>query len=266
MATMYSRFALLSILESMSKVRLESQLWCALSQNGISQLQPTRRGCRTGRRKVKSLDIRWETWKHSTLLDIETFNSLNDFGDQDRGHLHISSSNLLNIQVDTSGSGNHNNSILASRLAVSTIDPALDTGLQMTQSERPLLEKSAYHVMKIMVTNVAPKIDEVQEFIHRSKAGLVFITETWLKSSIQDSVIDISGYTILRKDRSLDNHSGVCIFLKDDAFALVNSRAVMSIKRYGCSYALLPSKGLFLSNRCCYISSLLDKARERFNA
>ena len=101
------------------------------------------------------------------------------------------------------------------------IDPAPDTGLQMTQSERPLLEKSAYHVPKIMVTNVmslAPKIDEVHEFIHRSKAGLVFITETWLKSSIQDSVIDISGYTVLRKDRSLDNHGGVCIYLKDDAF------------------------------------------------
>ena len=89
--------------------------------------------------------------------------------------MHISSSNLLNIQVDTSGSGNHNNSILASRLAVSMIDPTPHTGSQMTQSERPLLEKSAYHVPKIMVTNVmslAPKIDEGQEFIHPSKAGL----------------------------------------------------------------------------------------------
>lgn len=98
--------------------------------------------------------------------------------------MHTSSKNLLNIQVDTSGSGNHNNNILTSRPPVFTIDPALDTGSQTTQSEQPLLRKSAYHVPKIMVTNVmslVPKNDEVQEFIHRSKAGLVSITETWLK-------------------------------------------------------------------------------------
>ena len=77
----------------------------------------------------------------------------------------------------------------------------------------------SFFVPKIMITNVrslTPKIDEVQEFLNRNDISIAFITETWLRPAIVDSVIDIPGYTVLRKDRKSDNHGGVCLYLRND--------------------------------------------------
>ena len=78
-----------------------------------------------------------------------------------------------------------------------------------------------HHVPKLMVSNVmslAPKIDEVQEFFLRSDFSLAFITETWLKETIADSAVSIPGYTIIRKDRTTNNHGGVCLYIRDGCF------------------------------------------------
>ncbi len=46
-------------------------------------------------------------------------------------------------------------------------------------------------------------------------ADIVCITETWLSANIADSVVDISDYTIVRKDRILHKRGGgVCAFIK----------------------------------------------------
>lgn len=47
----------------------------------------------------------------------------------------------------------------------------------------------------------------------RNNVGLSFITETWLKSSIAVSVIDIPGYSVLRRDRSSYHQDGVCLYI-----------------------------------------------------
>ena len=39
------------------------------------------------------------------------------------------------------------------------------------------------------------------------------MTETWLQSSIAVSIIDIPGYSVLRRDRSSDHHGGVCLYI-----------------------------------------------------
>ena len=73
-------------------------------------------------------------------------------------------------------------------------------------------KKIAHYVPKIMVTNIrslVPKIEEIQEFINRNQISIVFVTETWLRSTIMDSVVDITGYSLIRKDRSSDCHGGV---------------------------------------------------------
>ncbi len=65
-----------------------------------------------------------------------------------------------------------------------------------------------------MVSNVrslAPKIDEVREFMMENEINLSFLTETWLNDSITDSVVSIPGFTIIRKDRTINNHGGICI-------------------------------------------------------
>ena len=74
-------------------------------------------------------------------------------------------------------------------------------------------------VPRICVSNVrslAPKIDEVSEFLLRHQIDLAFITETWLKESIDDSVISISGYCVFRRDRETDCHGGVCIYVNTE--------------------------------------------------
>ena len=45
---------------------------------------------------------------------------------------------------------------------------------------------------------------------------MAFITETWLKESISESIVNIKGFTILRKDRITNNHGRVCVYVKDD--------------------------------------------------
>lgn len=71
-------------------------------------------------------------------------------------------------------------------------------------------------MMLANVMSLVPKLDEVQEFVHRNNICLAFITETWLKESISESVVNIHGFTILRKDRVTNSHGGVCVYIKDE--------------------------------------------------
>ena len=70
-----------------------------------------------------------------------------------------------------------------------------------------------------MVANVmslVPKIDEVQEFVLRNNINIAFISETWLKESVSNTVVDIPGYEIKRRDRVTNNHGGLCLYIKDN--------------------------------------------------
>ena len=40
-------------------------------------------------------------------------------------------------------------------------------------------------------------------------------TETWLKSTVPNSTIDIGGFNLIRQDRTFAQHGGVCIYIKD---------------------------------------------------
>ena len=62
---------------------------------------------------------------------------------------------------------------------------------------------------------LAPKITEVAEFALRKDIDLVCITETWLKERIADSVVEIPNYSIIRLDRQVVEHGGVCVYVKD---------------------------------------------------
>jgi hypothetical protein len=59
-------------------------------------------------------------------------------------------------------------------------------------------------VPSVLLSNVmslAPKIDEIQHCVVHANFGLVCLTETWLKDCIQDEVVSISGFNIVRLDR-----------------------------------------------------------------
>ena len=60
------------------------------------------------------------------------------------------------------------------------------------------------------------KLCEVQELLPRQNVQIGCIVEPWLKEHITDSVVNIEGYNIVRKDRSLLDHGGVCVYIKEE--------------------------------------------------
>ena len=41
------------------------------------------------------------------------------------------------------------------------------------------------------------------------------LTETWLQSHIHSNVVELNGYNLIRKDRQVGLHGGICIYIKD---------------------------------------------------
>ena len=62
---------------------------------------------------------------------------------------------------------------------------------------------------------MAPKIDELRHYVQYANPEFVCLTETWLKSHIPNSVVDLNGYNLARNDRQGKECGGVCIFIKD---------------------------------------------------
>ena len=77
----------------------------------------------------------------------------------------------------------------------------------------------SHFVPSIMLSNpmsLSPKLSEVQELLLRQNVQIGCIVESWLKDHISDSVVNIEGYNIVRKDRSSLDHGGVCVYIKED--------------------------------------------------
>ena len=86
-----------------------------------------------------------------------------------------------------------------------------------TKSNINASKNTLQFVPSIAVSNVmslAPKIGELRIFLNIHKFDLCCITETWLKDSINESVVDISGYNIIRKDRTHRLRGGVALLCK----------------------------------------------------
>ena len=155
---------------------------------------------------------------NSSNLSVFNISTMSTGNLEGEALLHNTSRESLNIQFNTSAS-----------IPVGRNEPrdpernSWDNNSQTTNSVQNcargmegLAHSNSYHVPKIMVTNVmsiVPKMSEVSEFVLRNKVSLAFITETWLQSSIAASIIDIPGYSVLRRDRSSDHHGGVCLYI-----------------------------------------------------
>ena len=59
-------------------------------------------------------------------------------------------------------------------------------------------------------------MDEVSEFILRLNTNLAFITETWLKDSVSGGVVQIPGCAVVRRDRKVIDHGGVCAYIQEE--------------------------------------------------
>ena len=78
-----------------------------------------------------------------------------------------------------------------------------------------------YYVPSLLLSNtmsLAPKIDEVAYAIVSNDIDIAMFTETWPKDSIPDQAIAVAGYRLLRRDRTLKSHGGVCIYVKNSIY------------------------------------------------
>ena len=76
-----------------------------------------------------------------------------------------------------------------------------------------------HFVPSIMLSNpmsLQPKLSEVEEFLLRKNIQIGCFVESWLKPHISDTVVNIEGYNIVRKDRLSHDHGGVCVYIKED--------------------------------------------------
>ena len=64
--------------------------------------------------------------------------------------------------------------------------------------------------------SLAPKIDEIRYVAQHANLDCVCITESWLRSYIQDNIVALSGFNLVRKDRVDITHGGVCVYIRDN--------------------------------------------------
>ena len=52
-------------------------------------------------------------------------------------------------------------------------------------------------------------------YVQDHALDIMCFTEIWLKNTDENSVIYITNYTLVRKDRIYAKHVGVCLYMKD---------------------------------------------------
>ena len=110
------------------------------------------------------------------------------------------------------------NSLLTNRINKGSTRIKIPVGASSKNSVCPTKSSPNHFVPSIVVSNVmslAPKIDEINYFMSTERPDIACFTETWLKDSIDDNVIDISDYSVVCKNRSHAQHGGVCMYIKN---------------------------------------------------
>ena len=83
------------------------------------------------------------------------------------------------------------------------------------QSSIPNISEPVPSLMLSNTMSLAPKIDEVRHSVLQTDVDLACFTETWLTDFVHDNVIQIPGYNVVRRDRLIGQHGGVCLYVKE---------------------------------------------------
>ena len=86
-------------------------------------------------------------------------------------------------------------------------------------TERPLdfecLHSKGLNFIHLNTRILLQKFDELRILAVNTKVAVIGITECWLDASVTDSEINITDYSILRRDRNREG-GGVCIYTRND--------------------------------------------------
>jgi hypothetical protein len=82
------------------------------------------------------------------------------------------------------------------------------------QSSIPNISEPVPNLMLSNTMSLAPKIDEVRHSVLQTDVDLACFTERWLTDFVHDKVIQIPRYNVVRRDRLIGQHGGVCLYVK----------------------------------------------------
>ena len=71
------------------------------------------------------------------------------------------------------------------------------------------------NILYLNARSLFNKIDELSVIINQQNADVIMVTETWLTDAIPDAALHISGFTIVRRDRSSRRGGGVAIYIRE---------------------------------------------------
>ena len=63
--------------------------------------------------------------------------------------------------------------------------------------------------------SLAPKIDKLHAYIANASVDILCIVETWLQNHIDDNIVSLAGYNLIRRDRRERIHGGVCVNIRN---------------------------------------------------
>ena len=95
--------------------------------------------------------------------------------------------------------------------------PSSDDSFSSTDST---VEQSAikdkFSVIHYNIQSISKKIELIEAEL--SNFDIICLTETWLDYRTTDDTLALKGYNLYRRDRTGDNHGGICVFAKRNIF------------------------------------------------
>ena len=71
-------------------------------------------------------------------------------------------------------------------------------------------------IASLNVRSLVKKMDELRHFVHKHNIDVMCVQESWLSNLIGDSIVSITGYTIIRADRpNGSGYGGVAIYVRE---------------------------------------------------
>lgn len=69
------------------------------------------------------------------------------------------------------------------------------------------------NIINLNIRSLVPKITELRDFAKNAAYDVIILTESWLNANIDDAVIELENYNLIRKDRD-SRGGGVIIYIK----------------------------------------------------
>ena len=94
-------------------------------------------------------------------------------------------------------------------------DVSMNPGPNFITSPR-MPRTRGFKAAHLNVRSVVSKMDSIRQFLSENIVHIFTVSECWLNSSTADSEISVSGYSVLRNDRTNRGGGEVAVFVRDD--------------------------------------------------